>query len=648
MPRTPVSETAVAPFAGRRERRLRRLFVRLVLLGFGVGLFAIGAFVLLISRTDLPPARTPLQQLIIEDVRGVRLATVLTGRPEERLALNEIAPIAREAVVAAEDRRFYEHSGVDITGITRALWQAARSGHVNQGGSTITQQYVKNVYVGNEASLRRKLREAALSVKLEQRLTKDEILERYLNTIYFGRGAYGIGPAADAYFAKRASDLTTAEAAYLAALIRGPESTDATRDPQRARQRRSSVLRALKETGSITERERVQAEQVPLTGPGGVIARTAPRGSVRYSTTDAGVEFFVDYVRRELVREFGAAAVGRRGLRVRTTLDLRVQRSTQAAAYDAELAGVDAPSAAVVVLDGQGRVRAMVGGRSWESSQVNLAVGRGFGGRGRPAGSSFKPFALAAALEAGKTLQDTYSAPASTVFPRAGANGGPWKVRNSGDKDFGTINLRDALAFSANTAFANLILDDAVGTKRVVDTAHRAGVTSDIPPFPSLVLGTAEVAPLEMADAYLSFETGGERRRTTSVLNVKDAQGRQVPVGSARRERVLTAKVSAGVDDALRAVVREGTGKAAARTDRAVAGKTGTTSNFRDAWFVGYTRGECCVIAVWVGYPEAQRAMTNVGGNGPVTGSGLPSRVFAKVLDAALGVPVLPAAPAGG
>ena len=235
-----------------RRRGLRRWILRFTLLGASVGILLIGAFLVLIAVTDIPAARTPLQQLIIEDVRGVRLATIVTGRPEERLALSEIAPIAREAVVAAEDRRFYEHSGVDPVGIGRALWQAARSGRVNQGGSTITQQYVKNVYVGNQATVRRKLREAALAVKLEQKLSKDEILERYLNTIYFGRGAYGIGAAADAYFAKPASTLTVAEAAYLAALIRGPESTDATRDPERARQRRSSVLTALRQTGSIT------------------------------------------------------------------------------------------------------------------------------------------------------------------------------------------------------------------------------------------------------------------------------------------------------------------------------------------------------------------------------------------------------------
>lgn len=627
-----------------RPRRLRRFVLRLVLVSVVFGVLLVGAFLALIVTTKLPAARTPLQQLVIEDVRGVRLATVLTGRPEERLALADIAPITREAVVAAEDRRFYEHSGVDILGIARAVLQAARSGRVSQGGSTITQQYVKNVYVGREATLRRKVREAALAVKLEQRLTKDEILERYLNTVYFGRGAYGIGAAADAYFGKRAIDLSLAESAYLAALLRGPESTDAQRDPVRARQRRSSVLQALRKTGSITEAERAEAETVPLTGPGGVIARTTPQGSIRYATTDAGVQFFVDYVRRELVREFGAATVGRRGLRVRTTLDLRVQRATQVAAYGAELSAPEAPSAAVVVLDGRGYIRAMVGGRSWDVSQVNLAVGKGFGGKGRPAGSAFKPFAVAAALEAGNSLEDTYPAPASAVFPKAGANGGPWKVRNSGNKDFGTLTLRNALALSANTAFAHLVMDESVGTKRLIDVARRAGITSDLAPFPSLVLGTAEVAPLEMADAYLSFARAGERRRTTAVVSVSDAQGRRVAVDEATGERVLSASVAAGVDDALQAVVQSGTGKAASRNDRPVAGKTGTTSNFRDAWFVGYTKGECCVVAVWVGFPDDQRSMISVGG-GPVTGSGLPTRIFSEVLNGALAVPVLPSIP---
>ncbi len=610
--------------------------LRLVLLGTVVLLLAVLGFIALLLSTGIPAARVPLQQLIIEDSRGVRLATVVTGRPEERLALEEIAPIARDAVVAAEDRRFYEHSGVDPVGIGRALWHALRSGSVRQGGSTITQQYVKNVYVGNQATVKRKLREAALSVKLEQRLSKDEILERYLNTVYFGRGAYGIGPAADAYFAKPASDLTTAEAAYLAALIRGPESTDATRDPETARRRRSSVLAAMRQTGVISERERRAAEAVPLTGPGGVLARTTPKGGVRYASGAAGSEFFVNYVRRELVNTYGANVVGRRGLRVRTTLDLRTQRAAQEAAYDGVLASPDAPSAAVVVLDRDGRVRAMVGGRSWSSSQVNLAVGRGFGGRGRPAGSSFKPFALAAALEAGKKLDDVYAAPASAVFPGAGAGGGAWTVRNYGGKSYGMITLRDALALSANTAFAALILDDAVGPDRVVAAASRAGVVSEVPRYPSMVLGTAEVSPLEMADAYLTFADGGERRSTSAIVSVVEASGRSLTVKPPKRRRAFDPAVVAGVDEALRAVVSSGTGSAAARPNVAVAGKTGTTSNFRDAWFVGYSPGECCVISVWVGFPEGQRAMEDVAGDGPVTGGGLPAKIFARTLDSAL------------
>ena len=611
--------------------------VRRVLLAVVVMMIAlVGAFIVLVVTTRIPAARTPLQQLIVDDFRGERIATITTGRAEERLSLAEIAPIAREAVVAAEDRRFYEHSGVDPVGIGRAVWRAMRSGSVRQGGSTITQQYVKNVYVGNEASLRRKLREAALAVRLEQRLSKDEILDRYLNTVYFGRGAYGIGPAANAYFGVAASELSTAQAAYLAALIRGPESTDATRDPDRARFRRSSVLTALRETGVITEAERQAAEAVPLVGKGGVLARTTPRGGVRYSVSDAGVEYFVDYVRRELVNSYGANVVGRRGLRVRTTLDLRVQRAAHDAAYAGLLARADSPSAATVVLDRDGRVRAMVGGRSWSSSQVNLAVGRGFGGRGRAAGSSFKPFALAAALEAGKSLDDPVEAPATAVFPGAGAGGGPWNVRNYGGKSYGTLTLRDATTVSANTAFASLILDDAVGVDRVIDAASRAGVQSAIPKFPSLVLGTAAVSPLEMADAYLSFADGGERRATSAIVSVVDATGRSLTVDPPKRQLAFEASVVAAVDEALRAAVSRGTGIAAGRPGVIVAGKTGTTSNFRDAWFVGYSRGPCCVIAVWVGYPEGQRSMTDLGGAGPVTGGGLPAKIFARTLDAAL------------
>jgi penicillin-binding protein 1A len=610
---------------------------------FGLFVFVLlaCAFAVLVVRTKIPSARIPLQELVIEDAQGVRLATVSTGRAEEYVSLNEIAPIAREAVVAAEDRRFYEHSGVDPVGIGRAVYQALRSGSVRQGGSTITQQYVKNVYVGNAPSIKRKIREAALAIKVEQKLSKDEILERYLNTIYFGRGAYGIGSASQAYFGKRALDLDLAEAAYLAALIRGPESTDATRDLDRATRRRNSVLQAMVETGAITVAQQRTAQSVALVGPGGVLKRTVGKGSIRYGSADAGVEYFVDYVRRQLVNEFGAAVVGRRGLRVRTTLDLQVQRAAQMAAFSSDLSSPDAPSAGIVVLDKQGHIRAMVGGRDWRESQVNLAAGKGFGGTGRPGGSSFKAFALAAALEQGRTLEDQVDAPATAVFKGQGVNGGPWKVRNSGAKSYGRITLREAMAVSANTAFAALVLADDMGGKRVVAAARKAGIVSDMTSYPSVVLGSPAIAPLELADAYLTFATGGERRPTTVVLDIRDAQGRQLRMKSPAPKKVFTPDVAKGVDDALRAVVSSGTGVAAARNDITVAGKTGTTSDFRDAWFVGYAPGDCCVIAIWVGYPEGQRAMTNVGGQGPVTGGGIPARMFAKILNASLSAPTI-------
>jgi penicillin-binding protein 1A len=616
----------------RRRSRLWRYRRALLLAGILLATAASGALYVLFSvpLPEAPSLEALNQTTYLTDAAGRPLAAFHGTEDRTVVRLADVPPVLRHAVVAAEDRSFYRHRGLDPIGILRAIVTDVRRGGAVQGGSTITQQYARNASfgVGRERSLWRKLREAIVAVKLERRLSKDEILERYLNTIYFGRGAYGVQAASRAWFGKDVRDIGLGEAALLAGIIRSPVSADPTVNPALATARRRQVLAAMQEEGYVSAAERAAAERVPVSEL--VVPRRRPAAEV--ARPEAGTRYFVEHVRRLLVARYGEQAVYAGGLRVRTTLDLDLQAAAYRAVYGV-LDRPDDPAGALVALDAEGRVRAMVGGRDWSASQVNLATGRAGGGRGRQGGSTFKPFVLAAAVAAGYSVDSVLPAPAELVLPGAD-DGRDWRVRNYDGADHGELDLVGATVASVNTVYAQLVT--AVGPEKVVATARAMGVRSPLRAVPSIALGTQEVSVLEMADAYLTLANRGVWVEPTVVTEVRDASGNLVERFTPEQRRVLPRAVADVVNHVLRRAVEEGTGRAAA-FGRPVAGKTGTTQDYGDAWFIGYTPR--LVAAVWMGYPEGQaRPMRSVHGRA-VTGGSFPAVIFRRFMSFATARP---------
>ncbi|MBW3667653.1 MAG: transglycosylase domain-containing protein [Actinobacteria bacterium] len=601
--------------------RYRRLLFLLGLLVF-TGLAGAGY---LLVRVPLPPEKMQAQTSFLTDADGDRLALLTSDTNRVNVKLADVPPVVIDAVLATEDKNFFDHSGLDPFGVLRATVADLRGSASLQGGSTITQQYVKNVYLGSDRTLARKVKEAALAVKVERKLDKQVILERYLNTIYFGRGAYGVQAASRAYFGKDVGALDLREAAYLAGLIRAPVGADALKNPKLAARRRDSTLRSMERARSITREEREAVAAMP------VESYVIPKDEAEptFALPDKGTQYFVEYVRRQLVAKYGEATVLGGGLRVKTSLDLDMQ----AAAYDAVygfLNRKDDPAGALVAIDDNGFVRAMVGGKDWTQSQVNLALGSDGGGSGRQPGSTFKPFVLAEAVRQGFSVQSSLPAPAEIVFPKAN-QGRDYPVGNYEDQDFGgSLNLIDATKSSVNTVYAQLI--DVVGPQKVADLAHQAGVESDLEPGLSLTLGTSEVSVLEMASSYTTFANRGERVPPTVILEVTTADGRVLERARPERTKVLERRHADIVTYCLRQVVEGGSGTGA-QFGKPLAGKTGTTDDFGDAWFVGYTPK--LTAAVWMGYPEGNsRKMLNVRGR-KVNGGSFPTTIFKRFMEKA-------------
>ena len=628
----------------RRKTRGRhadhRTIIAVVVLGVVVAVAGVAGVTLEVAlssvakalpRLDIAAHQPITQNTVIYDGSPQHHVLAVLRGDQSRVIVTsgQIAPVVKRAVVAIEDRRFYQHGGVDYASILRALSSDIFAGHSVQGGSTITQQFIKNAYLPQDQrtadTLSRKLREAVLAYQLEKRWSKDEILTDYLNTIYFGQGAYGIEMAARTFFGTSAKRLTLPQAALLAAVIQDPTRDDPFTDPTAARARRQVVLGAMQAQGMVSERDAVAAAGAPLPRrPHGLPgSHLAP--------------YFVEYVISQLVSRFGAATTFGGGLRVYTTLDPRVQRDADRAATGI-LGRPGDPSVSLVDVDPHtGYVKALVGGRSFARQQFDVAVD----GRRQP-GSAFKPFALATAIRQGMSPTSVFISE-----PKAIAVGGGeiWRVSTYSGSYAGKIDLTNATVESDNTVYADLSM--MVGPENIAATAADMGITSTVGDNPSIALGglSTGVSPLEMADAYATLADGGERLSGTmladgvpapiSIARVTDAQGNVLVRNTVERSRALQPWQAGLETSILQQVIARGTGQAAA-IGRPAAGKTGTTTNYADAWFCGYTPD--LAAAVWVGYPGSQREMIVRGIR--VAGGTFPAMIWSRFASAALaGVP---------
>ena len=579
-----------------------------------LALFAVLA--LLAGACDLPrlddQRERPLAQTssiyasdgsLITDLHATENRVVLTG--------DQIPLSVRDATVAIEDRRFYDHGGLDLFALARALAVDIGHGRIVEGGSTITQQLVKNLYTGDAQNLRRKIDEAALALQMEHRYTKDEILTDYLNTVYFGEGAYGIEAAAETYFGIHASELDLSESATLAGLITAPNHFDPFVRPDSAHGRRDVVLRIMDQMDTITHAEHERAAREPIS-----VVHSAAQDRYPFP-------YFVDYFKRWFLSNpaFGKTYDDRYrllftgGLRITTTLDPAIQADGENAVRQILRYPGDPDSAITVVDPRTGYVRAMVGGKDkdyWANigaGRVNLATDAG--GSGRQTGSAFKAFALVAALEHGYSPDSTFAAPASISLPLPG--GGVWNVTNAEGQGYGTLSLRTATEDSVNTVYAQLI--QQLGADTVVRTAEEMGMrcctavgepTGPLLAVDSAVLGSNEANTLEMASAYGTLATGGKHVAPVPVESVVGPDGSILWQADPKPDQVVDPQVAAAADDILQDVVLYGTGTAA-NLGRPQIGKTGTDDNHDNAWFVGAVPQ--LSAAVWVGFHEGQIPM---------------------------------------
>jgi penicillin-binding protein 1A len=553
------------------------------------------------------------------------MARISTEEDRVNVTLDQVPDDLINAVVAAEDREFFTHRGVDPMGIGRALYHDVKSGGGMQGGSTITQQLVKNSYLNSERTLTRKINEAVLSIKIEQSMSKDEILERYFNTIYFGRNAYGVQAASRVYFNKDVSNLGVREASYLAGLIRAPSLADVEKDPEEATRRRKTVLDAMLEEGYINQEQYDLVEATELQSY--VVPAEAYRQNKTLQAPGKGMEYITEYVKRQLLSpQIGLTEAERDlgGLRVYTTIDVDMQTKAWNSIFNPEstdtpLNSDDLPEGALVAVDDLGRVRAMVGGRDPNGAGTNFAV-RGMGSNGRPVGSTFKPIALAQAMQQDYALNAKLPAPAEASIPQAIEGCGElWEPGNYSDAEPAepTIDLVTATQKSSNTAYANLMYelsDKGTNTQSVRDMAVRLGMAEDeLSACLPIVLGASSSTPMEMAEVYATFANKGVHREPNVIERVERVdQDGSVEVlyqhdreSSENKTNVLTEEQANEVTYALQQVTTEGgTGHDAGGIEGVpTAGKTGTTQSNKDAWFVGSTPN--LTAAVWVGYANA-------------------------------------------
>jgi penicillin-binding protein 1A len=533
--------------------------------------------------------------------------------------LDQLPPYVPAAFVSIEDQRFYSHFGFDLIGMGRAALADLRAGHAAQGASTITQQLARNLFLTPDQTIRRKAQELVLAVWLERKFTKKQILSLYLNRVYFGEGAYGIEAASERYFNKPAKDLTVGESALLAGLMKGPSRYSPVSATDRAERRATIVLDKMVETGAITPAQRDEAFREPV--------------RVSVSLPNQNAQYFVDFVDQQVRDLVGQP---QEDLVVETTLDLPSQANAEKAVHtvlDGSGRARGVQQAALVALDGQGRIRAYVGGADYGQSQFDRASLAQ-----RQAGSSFKPFVYLTAMEAGHTPQEIAVDEPVTI--------GNWQPRDFEGRYLGPMTLETALAQSINTIAARLA--NQVGTVNVAATAHRLGIASPIQTGPSMALGAVEVTPIEMAQAYAAFSNGGYLTKAYGIERIRTASGQVLydhNLSPAPRAQVIGQPALSEMVEMMRQVVASGTGTRAAVSGFDLAGKTGTTSDYRDAWFIGYTGG--FTTAVWTGRDD-NTPMNRVTGGGP------PAEIWHDFMAATLPrlnvqtIPGGPSAPAPG
>ncbi|MFC5214373.1 transglycosylase domain-containing protein [Streptomyces coerulescens] len=648
----------------------------------GIALPAVGALGLAakgsVESFDELPAnlRTPplSQRTTILDAEGGTIATVYS-RDRTVVDLKDISPYMQKAIVAIEDARFYQHGAVDLKGVLRALNRNAQSGGVSEGASTLTQQYVKNVFVeeaGNDATkvaqatqqtLGRKIKELKYAIQVEEELGKKKILENYLNITFFGQQAYGVEAAAQRYFSKSAKDLKVQEAALLAGIVQSPSRYDPVNDEAEATKRRNVVLQRMADMGDIPQAEADEAKETPL----GLKVSKPKNGCI---TAVRGASFFCKYVEKVFLsdpvfgknREARAKIWNQGGLTITTTLDPQSQKSVQASLKDHVYQDDKVAAAATLVEPGTGKILGMGQSKPYgfgkNETELNYSVDKAYGGSnyGFPTGSTFKPFVAAAALEEGRPPTQEYSSPYEMEYPSPvqTCDSSPWTnlkgepVENESESERGPYRLKKAMELSVNTYFVQMVAD--IGLCPVVNITDklqvRQGNGDKLPETPAITLGSVGLSPLTMASAYAAFASRGMYCTPIAIESISQKVGGQqksLEVPKSTCSRAMSEQTADTISTLLQGVVDSGTGKEAGLTDRDSAGKTGTTDERRNAWFVGYTPN--LSGAVWVGSATQKVKMRNIyiGGvyNDLVYGGRVPGPIWRDAMLGALeGKPV--------
>jgi penicillin-binding protein 1A len=627
-------ERRKAPPSRSRLRRVLRWTLWLAVPAVAVAAGTVIGLIYAFARVPLPAEVPTAQTIVFLDETGKHEIGTLSAQENRRVvSLDKIPEDTRRAVLAAEDRDFYEHGAISWRGLARASAANLLRRRISEGGSTITQQYVKNAFpgVGRDRTLFRKLKEAVLAVKLERKFSKDKILEFYLNTVYFGRGAYGVDAAARTYFKQKAENLKPAQSALLAGVIRSPEFYGKKEHAASAKARRNYILQAMVDRGWLTAKEGRAALESKL----GISWKANPQG---IANSDA--PFFLEKVRQYLVARYGAEAVNLGGLRVRTTLDMKMQDQADQTVKRILDNPKDDPRAALVSIDPRnGAVRAMYGGWNFKTRQFNYATNAV-----RQAGSTMKPFVLAQALSDGYSVNTTYPGPAELIVDGE-------DFRNYDDTPYGQMTLRDATRLSVNTVYVQLM--QLVEPDRVAKFAKAHGLAAELSgraeppkdprplesapvlkPVLALSLGSGDVTTLQLASAFGTWANRGIHHAPHLVEKVLDAKGRVLEEHRGPQGTQVIAQVHADtMNMVLKSAVENGTGQAARLFGREVAGKTGTTSDYTDARFVGYTPN--LVTSVWLGFDNPKKKLVGVRGLAGVSGGSLPAQIWHDFMDVA-------------